>query len=101
MSGRAPFYLGVLGHYYARSGAADTARTILTELEEMATRRYVPPHCMTYIYAGLNDLDSALEWEARAYEDGASPFHYVSPLIENLHSNPRHIEYMRQMGWRS
>ena len=101
MSGRAPFYLGVLGHYYARSGAADTARTILMELEEMASRRYVPPHCMTYIYAGLNDLDSALEWEAKAHEDGASPFYYVSPLIENLHSNPRHIEYMRQRGWRS
>ena len=24
MSGRAPFYLGVLGHYYARSGAPST-----------------------------------------------------------------------------
>ena len=101
MSGRAPFYLGVLGHYYARSGAVDMARTILTELEETATQRYVPPHCMTYIYAGLNDLDGALEWEAKAYEDGASPFHYLSPLIENLHSHPRHIDYMRQMGWRA
>jgi serine/threonine-protein kinase len=101
MSGRAPFYLGVLGHYYARSGAVDTARTILRELEAIATHRYVPPHCMTYIYAGLNDLDGALEWEAKAYEDGASPFHYVSPLIENLHNHPQHIDYMRRMGWRS
>jgi TolB-like protein/tetratricopeptide (TPR) repeat protein len=101
MSGRAPFYLGVLGHYYARSGAADAARAILKELDEIASHRYVPPHCMTYIYAGLNDLERALEWEARAYDDGASPFHYVSPLIENLHGCRRHIEFMRQMGWRS
>jgi tetratricopeptide (TPR) repeat protein len=101
MSGRAPFYLGVLGHYCARSGAVDTARAILEELEQIATHRYVPPHCMTYIYAGLNDLDRALEWEARAYDDGASPFYYVSPLIENLHGHPRHIDFMRQMGWRS
>jgi eukaryotic-like serine/threonine-protein kinase len=101
MSGRAPFYLGVLGHYYARSGAVDTARAILKELEQIATHRYVPPHCMTYIYAGLNDLASALAWEGKAYDDGASPFHYVSPLIENLHGTPQHIDYMRQMGWRS
>jgi len=101
MSGRAPFYLGTLGHYYARIGAGDRARAILDELEQTAAHRYVPPHCMTYIYAGLNDVERALDWEAKACDDGASPFYYVSPLIENLLEHPRHIAYMRQMGWRS
>ena len=101
MAGRAPFYLGVLGHYYARSGAVDTARAILDELDAIAATRYVPPHCRTYIYAGLNDVERALEWQAKAQEDGASPFYYVSPLLENLFADPRHVEQMRQMGWRS
>jgi TolB-like protein/Tfp pilus assembly protein PilF len=100
MAGRAPFYLGVLGHYYARSGAADAARAILGELDAIAASRYVPPHCRTYIYAALNDIERALEWQAKAQEDGASPFYYVSPLLENLHADPRHLEQMRKMGWR-
>ena len=99
MSGRAPFYLGVLGHYYARAGALENARTILEEVEQIAVHRYVPPHCMTYIYAGMNQLDLAFEWQAKAHHDGASPFYYLSPLIENLQDDPRHLEQMRSMGW--
>ena len=42
---RAPFYLGVLGHYYARNGATDKVHDILEELAGLAGTRYVPPHC--------------------------------------------------------
>ena len=100
MSGRAPFYLGVLGHYYARSGATDKVRDILEELAGLADTRYVPPHCFVYIYAGANDLDRAFEWQAKAHDDGASPFYYFSPLIENLHGDPRHTADLRRMGLR-
>ena len=100
MSGRAPFYLGVLGHYYARVGATDKVHDILEELAGLAGTRYVPPHCQTYIYAGANDLDRAFEWQARAHDDGASPFYYFSPLIENLHADPRHRADLRRMGLR-
>jgi TolB-like protein/tetratricopeptide (TPR) repeat protein len=99
MSGRAPFYLGVLGHYHARRGALEQVQAILHELDEMAATRYVPPHCQTFIHAGLNDLERAFEWQAKAQEDGASPFYYVSPLIDNLQADPRHLEQMRAMGW--
>jgi serine/threonine-protein kinase len=100
MSGRAPFYLGVLGHYYARSGASDRVRDILEELAGLAGTRYVPPHCFVYIYAGANDLDRAFEWQAKAQDDGASPFYYFSPLIENLHGDPRHTADLRRRGLR-
>jgi serine/threonine protein kinase/tetratricopeptide (TPR) repeat protein len=100
MSGRGPFYLGVLGHYYARSGASDKVSDILEELAALAGTRYVPPHCQTYIYAGANDLDRAFEWQAKAYDDGASPFYYFSPLIANLHGDPRHSAELRRMGLR-
>jgi tetratricopeptide (TPR) repeat protein len=100
MSGHAPFYLGVLGHYYARIGASDKVRDILEELASLADTRYVPPHCLVYIYAGANDLDRAFEWQAKAYDDGASPFYYFSPLIENLHADPRHTAELRRMGMR-
>ena len=99
MSGRAPFYLGVLGHYHARCGNHERVRAILQELEAMAAARYVPPHCQSFIYAGLNDLEQAFAWQAKAQDDGASPFYYVSPLIDNLKADPRHLEQMRAMGW--
>jgi len=101
MSGRAPFYLGMLGHYYARSGATGKVHEVIAELESLADQRYVPPHCFVYIHAGLNDIDRALEWQAKAYDDGASPFNYYSPLIENLHADPRHTAELRRMKVRA
>jgi tetratricopeptide (TPR) repeat protein len=100
MSGRAPFYLGVLGHYYATNGAADKVADVLEELENLAATKYVPPHCQAYIYAAANDLDRAFDWQAKAYDDGASPFYYFSPLIENLWADPRHSAELRRMGLR-
>ncbi len=99
MSARAPFYLGMLGHHYARAGALERVDQVLDELATMSNQRYVPPHCMTYIYAGLGDLDKAFEWQARAEHDGASPFYYMSPLLEKLQQDPRHTSQMRRMGW--
>jgi tetratricopeptide (TPR) repeat protein len=100
MSGRAPFYLGMLGHYCARTGALERVQQILQELQSLAAHRYVPPHCMTYIYAAMGDLDQAFEWQARAEDHGASPFYYVSPLLENLQRDRRHGEQMLRMGWK-
>src|SRR5262245_24055063 len=99
MSGRAPFYVGVLGHYYARSGAVDKVNAISEELERVASTRYVPPHSFAYIYAGANDLDRAFEWQAKAYEDGASPFYYFSPLIDNMQADPRHSAELKRIGF--
>jgi tetratricopeptide (TPR) repeat protein len=99
--GGAPFYLGILGHYYARSGATDKVRQIVEQLHGLAGRRYVPPHCFTYIHAGLNEIDLALDWQAKAHDDGASPFNYFSPLIENLQRDPRHSAELQRMQSRA
>jgi serine/threonine-protein kinase len=99
MSERAPFYLGLLGNFYARAGERQRVEELLAELERLRAVRYVPPHAFAYIYAGLQDIDRAIEWEAKAYEDGAPPFNYVSHVIDNLHGDPRHIAELRRMGW--
>jgi hypothetical protein len=65
MSDRAPFYLGLLGHLRPRRRARE-GRCPDRRARTLADRKYVPPHCMVYIYAGLNDLDRAFEWQARA-----------------------------------
>jgi serine/threonine protein kinase/tetratricopeptide (TPR) repeat protein len=98
MSGRAPFYLGLIGQLYARTGDTPHAQAILAELDEIAqTGRYVPPHCYVYIYAGLGDYDRAFEWQAKACEDGAPPFYFLSPAIDMLQDDPRHIAHLKRM----
>ena len=98
ISDRAPFYLGLLANFYARAGEHAKVHALKEELERISLRRYVPPHCFAYLYAGLNDLDRAFEWEAKAFDDGASPFVYFSPVVENLQSDPRRAEQLARMG---
>jgi eukaryotic-like serine/threonine-protein kinase len=100
MSNRSPFYIGLLGHVYARAGRAGDARAILAELDAGATGGYIPPHAFAYIYAGLGEMDRAFEWQDRANADGASPFNYFSPVIDVMRADPRHEEDLRERGWR-
>ena len=95
-----PFYLGLLGKLYADTRQHDKVTAILARLDEKdkGTEVYVPPHCYVYIYAGLGDLDKAFEWQDRAFVDGASPFNYFSPVIDNLHGDPRFKEDIRKWG---
>src|SRR5581483_5400483 len=98
---RAPFFLAILGNFYARVGATAKVSKIFGELDAIkAGGRYVPPHSQAFIYAGMNDLDRAFEWQAKAEADGAPPFNYFSPVIANMHGDPRHDEAKRRMGWR-
>ena len=100
MSNRAPFYLGLLGNFFARAGREDDARALLSELDSRMADTYIPPHAFTYIYAGLGDLDRAFAWQDRANEDGASPFNYFNPVIQQLQDHPRHLEDLALRGWR-
>jgi serine/threonine-protein kinase len=93
-----PFYLGLLGKFYADTKQHDKVEAILKRLDDLSSKVYVPPHCYVYIYAGLGDLDKAFEWQDRAFEDGASPFNYFSPVLESLHADPRFKEDLRRWG---
>jgi eukaryotic-like serine/threonine-protein kinase len=101
MSKDEPFYLGLLGNFYGRAGAIDQVDAVLGRLEQRKADRYVPPHCYAYIYAGLNDLDRAMDWELKALDDGASPFNYVSPIVENMNAHPRRADEFRRLGLRA
>jgi TolB-like protein len=101
LSGRAPFYLGLLGLVYGEMGHPDKVAGIVAELDAQQSRgRYIPPHCYVYIHAGLRDFDRALDWQERACADGAPPFYFIGPATECLHSHPRHQAQMARMSAR-
>ena len=97
LSGRAPFYLGLLGQVYAETGQRAEVDRILAELDARRATSYVPPHCYVYIYASCGDKDRAFAWQDKACEDGAPPFYFMSPAIQSLHDDPRHKVHLARM----
>jgi tetratricopeptide (TPR) repeat protein len=93
-----PFYCALLGKFLGDAGRTDEARAMIARVEAQTAAQYVPPHCWVYIYAGLKDFDRAFEWQDRAFEDGASPFNYLAPVLECLHGDPRFADDLRQWG---
>lgn len=61
--------LGALGHAYAKAGRSDEARTILSQLEELSTQRYVSPANVAFVYSGLGEFDRCFELLEKAFED--------------------------------
>ena len=58
----------------------------------------MPPQCYVFIYAALGERERALEYQEKAYEDGASPFNYLFPGIRALYAlSPRHKTRLEQM----
>jgi tetratricopeptide (TPR) repeat protein len=95
---RAPHYLGLLGKSYGDAGLRDEAFAIVAELERMTRQTYVAPHCFVYVLYGLGERERALEFQERAYQDGAPPINYFTPFIRELFSlDPRHRDRLRQM----
>ena len=74
------------------------AHRLLDELNQSAPDVYVPSQCYVFIYAGLGERERALEYQERAYEDGASPFNYLTPFIRPLYAlSPHHKKRLEQM----
>ena len=95
---RAPFYLGLLGHCYALGGMGPQVDGLLAELDRQGREIYVPPQCYVYIYAGLGEREKALQYQEKAYEDGASPLNYLTPFIRDFYAlDPRHKKRLEQM----
>jgi serine/threonine-protein kinase len=97
LSGRAPFYLGLLGQVCAETGRESEVNAVLAELDARSQTSYVPPHCYVYIHASRGDKDQALQWQEKACADGAPPFYFMSPAIESLHDDPRHQAHLARM----
>ncbi|NIT61978.1 MAG: tetratricopeptide repeat protein, partial [Aliifodinibius sp.] len=61
--------IAALGRVYALSGKKDKALKIIDELKELSKQRYISPYCITLIYANLGEIDQAIEWLQKAYEE--------------------------------
>jgi len=82
----------------ARAGAA-AARTLLAELEERATREYVPHYYVAGAYAALGDRERAIQHLVRACDErsGYAVFLKVE-MFHDLQDDPRFVELLKRVG---
>jgi DNA-binding winged helix-turn-helix (wHTH) protein/TolB-like protein/tetratricopeptide (TPR) repeat protein len=95
-----PYLNGLLGYAQALSGNTATALKLVSELNQLSRRQYVPAFSVALVYVGLGDRDRALEWLARSYQDRSTHMVYakVDPLLDPLRADPRFTELLRKMG---
>jgi eukaryotic-like serine/threonine-protein kinase len=80
-----------LGWVLARAGKRDEAEKLLGELEAVGREGYVSPAALAILHIGLGNLDRALDWAERAYDDrrGWLVYFKVNPMLDPLRAEPR------------
>ena len=75
-----------LGWVLARAGKRAEAEALMHELEAAAQEGYVSPVAFAIVHIGLDNVDQALDWAERAYEDRRGWLAYlkVNPMLDPL-----------------
>jgi DNA-binding winged helix-turn-helix (wHTH) protein/TolB-like protein/Tfp pilus assembly protein PilF len=98
-AGKYPSNAATLGYAYAIAGEKNEALRIVAALEPVAeTRHYAS--AMAVIYSGLDWKDLAFIWLQKGLRDhsGSMALLQVEPMFDNLRSDPRYAELLRQMN---
>ena len=95
-----PALMMALGHACALSGDKAQAQKLLSSLVKLSTNRYVPAVYMVGIAAGLGDKNEAFRWLNQAVQDRCDYVIYLrhEPGLDNLRSDPRFRDTLRQIG---
>ena len=100
--GAAPLSRSWLGATYAICGETARARQKLDELHALSKKQYVDPVTFADVHSSLGEVDEALRWYEKAYEDRTPNMVYASimPRIDpGLAGNPRYEAIVRRMGF--
>ena len=90
LSRRAPFYLGLLGRCYGEFGMRDQRAATVDELGARGPDVMCRRSATSSSTRDSATRERALQYQEQAYEDGASPFNYLSPCIRSLYARSPH-----------
>jgi TolB-like protein/DNA-binding winged helix-turn-helix (wHTH) protein/tetratricopeptide (TPR) repeat protein len=99
--GRDASFIVSLALSAGRAGERERAKGLLTELQALAKRRYVPPCWFSMIHMELGELDRAFEWLEKAYavRDGYLVHMKVSPQFDAVRGDPRFQDLLGRMNF--
>ena len=80
-----------LGWVLARAGKRPEAEQLLHELESAGRAGYVSPAALAILHIGLGNVEQALDWAERAYDErrGWLVYFKVNPMLDPLRAEPR------------
>jgi TolB-like protein/Flp pilus assembly protein TadD len=89
------------GYILATTGRRDKAREVLTSLEMLSRKRYVPPFALALVHAGLGERDAVFEWLDRAFDVHDVHLIYlpVDPKWDPFRSDPRFEALLMRCGF--
>ena len=93
-------WLAQLGQAYGLVGKVGEAREVLQQLQELSRQRYVSPYHMAYVYTGLGEQDTAIDWLERACVERAGAVYGIkgSFLFTTLRSHPRFTVLLKKLN---
>ncbi len=100
LSGESAYAVARLGAGYALAAKSEKARGVLNQLKQWSTQKYVSPHDIAMIHAGLNETNEAFAWLRKAVEERSIWLGYlnVEPQGDALRGDPRFQTLLRQIG---
>jgi serine/threonine protein kinase/Flp pilus assembly protein TadD len=100
LSGGDPRMAAALGHACAVSGKTARAQSVIAELKQQSSQRYVAPVEIAIIYVGLGEKEQAFDWLEKAYRDHSPWLIWLNadPRFDRLHSDPRFADLLRRIG---
>jgi Flp pilus assembly protein TadD len=95
-----PRIRGMLGYAYAAAGKRAEAQKVLEKLTSAPERRFGDAAAMARVHAGLGETDQAFDWLQEACDERDSLVKWLSvdPTFDDLHSDPRFAELLKQIG---
>jgi serine/threonine-protein kinase len=99
LSARSPYAVAGLGYLHALRGQKREAERILAELSGREQTEYVSPVALVTVHIALGNIDDALTWLQRAYEERRGWLVYlnVEPLLDPLRETTRFRRLLRAM----
>jgi len=91
LSGGPRTLLTSLAHAHAVSGSREEALRILDRVMESAKQKYVAPYEIGMIHEALGNIDEALQWWERAYEERSPWLVYLArePRLRHMRGQPK------------
>jgi serine/threonine-protein kinase len=100
--GPAPLSYSWLGATYGHCREIARARKKLDELQALSQKQYVDPATFATVYGSLGEVDEALRWYEKAYEDRTPNMVYAfvgSRINPELAGKPRYEAIVRRMAF--
>ena len=100
LTGGSTLAIASLANVRVRSGDRRDAERLLASMRASAEGRPVPAYQFAIIYSGMGNVDTAIMWIEKAYEERSDFLLYMrnETLFDPLRSDPRFIELELRIG---